>query len=124
MEKHRNFLRTLFLRYWRRRIYLEAMHWLKTVGCVTYSQNVEPLQDALERAMQANWWQSINGSRLLFWRWPPCWRRDARNGAIAFHKSYSPPVLRPVLHLSLNLIIYFNCACTKLIQTHKGRNRP
>jgi hypothetical protein len=24
----------------------------------------------------------------------------------------------------LNLIIYFNCACTKLIQTHKGRSRP
>jgi hypothetical protein len=24
----------------------------------------------------------------------------------------------------LNLVIYFNCACTKLIQTHKGRNRP
>jgi hypothetical protein len=26
--------------------------------------------------------------------------------------------------VKLNLIIYFNCACTKLIQTHKGRNRP
>jgi hypothetical protein len=24
----------------------------------------------------------------------------------------------------LNLIIYFNCACTKPILTHKGRNRP
>jgi ribosomal protein L30E len=26
--------------------------------------------------------------------------------------------------LKLNLIIYFNCACTKLIMTHKGQNRP
>jgi hypothetical protein len=37
------------------------------------------------------------------------------------------PVLISPLSLSkfikLNLIIYFNCACTKLIPTHKGRNR-
>jgi hypothetical protein len=67
-EQHRNVLRTFFLRCWRRRLYLEVMHWLKTAGRVTYSQNVEPLRDALERAMQANWWQSIDGSRILFWR--------------------------------------------------------
>jgi hypothetical protein len=42
------------------------MHWLRTAGRVTYSQNMEPLQDALERDMQANWWQIIDGSRLLF----------------------------------------------------------
>jgi hypothetical protein len=65
-ELHRNVLRTFFLRCWRRRLYLEAMHWLRTAGRVTYSQNMEPLQDALERDMQANWWQIIDGSRLLF----------------------------------------------------------
>jgi hypothetical protein len=47
MEQHLNVLRTFFLRCWRRRLYLEAMHWLKTAGHVTYSQNVEPLRDAL-----------------------------------------------------------------------------
>jgi hypothetical protein len=26
--------------------------------------------------------------------------------------------------IKLNFIIYFNCACTKLILTHKGHNRP
>jgi hypothetical protein len=43
MEQHRNVLRTFFLRCWRRPLYLEAMHWLKISGRVTYSQNVEPL---------------------------------------------------------------------------------
>jgi hypothetical protein len=94
MEQHRNVLRTFFLRCWRRRLYLEAMHWLKTAGRVTYSQNVEPLRDALERAMKANWWQSIDRSRIIFWRWPPCWRREARDGAITFHKIYPPSCLK------------------------------
>jgi hypothetical protein len=94
MEQHINVLRKFFLRCWRRRLYLEAMHWLKTAGRVTYSKNVEPLRDALESAMQANWWQRIDGSRLLFWRWPPCWRREARDGAIYFYKSYPPPCLK------------------------------
>jgi hypothetical protein len=44
--------------------------------------------------MQANWWQNIDGSRLLFWRWPQCWCCEARDGAIAFHKSYPPPCLK------------------------------
>jgi hypothetical protein len=94
IEKHQNVLITFLLRCWRRRLYLEAMHWVKTAGRVTYSQNVEPLRDALERAIQANWWQIIDGSRLLFWRWPQYWRREARDGAIAFHKSYPPPCLK------------------------------
>jgi hypothetical protein len=47
MEQHEKFLQTFFLRCWRRHLYLEAMHWLKTAGRVTYSQNVEPLRDAL-----------------------------------------------------------------------------
>jgi hypothetical protein len=71
MEQHRNILRTFFLRCWRQRLYLEAMYWLKTSGRVTYSKNVEPLRDALERDVQANWWQSIDGIRILFWRCPP-----------------------------------------------------
>jgi hypothetical protein len=94
MEQHRNIIRTFFLRCWRQRLYLEAMYWLKTSGRVTYSQDVEPLHDALERAVQANWWPRIDGIRLLFWRCPPCWRREARDGAIAFHKSYPPPCLK------------------------------
>jgi hypothetical protein len=53
-EQHQNVLRIFFLRCWRRRLYLEAMHWMKTSLRVTYYQNMEPLQDALERAMQVN----------------------------------------------------------------------
>jgi hypothetical protein len=32
--------------------------------------------------------------------------------------------IKLVSDIALNLIIYFNCACTKLIPTHKGPNRP
>jgi hypothetical protein len=40
------------------------------------------------------------------------------------HLSSAFILLIVVFLVKLNLIIYFNCACTKLILTHKGPNRP
>jgi hypothetical protein len=55
----------------------------------------------------------------------PLWKR----GFFKVFGTFLEPTHVSLLNLqtsqkTLNLIIYFICACTKLISTHKGRDRP
>lgn len=95
MEQAREMLRKTFFRRWRRRLVLEAARWLQSVEAQEeYKANQEALCDCIRRCANSTWWEWSDGSRLLFWRWPLAWRREARDGARGYHISYPEPKLR------------------------------
>jgi len=64
--------------FWRRRLTIEASQWYqaeKTDDEEQNKQNVQGLQDCIRRCSALTWWAWDDGSRLLFWRWPPIWHR-------------------------------------------------
>lgn len=95
MEEARAMLRKTFFRRWRRRLVLEAARWLQSEEAAEeYAENQEAICDCIRRCANSTWWEWTDGSRLLFWRWPRAWRREARDGARGYHKSYPQPNLK------------------------------
>ena len=88
------------LRYWKRRLYLEAIFWLKNKYPIEYNINVAVLYDALKQAMHSSWREWSYGSRFFFWRWPSLLTRESRDGYRVLHiyfplpklRFYSPPI--------------------------------
>ena len=87
-------VRNFLLQCWKRRLYLEAIHWLKNQYPIDYGINVAALYDALMRAVNYSWWGWLYGIRLFFWRWPYIWMKESIDGARAFHIYFPPPKLR------------------------------
>jgi hypothetical protein len=95
MELAREMLRKTFFWRWRRRLVLEVARWLKLDEAQEeYKVNQEALCDCVRRCANSTWWEWTDGSRLLFWRWPPAWQREARDGARGNHLSYPEPRLK------------------------------
>lgn len=99
MEQARQTLRAWLHRTWMRRLYLEATRWLSTPEAAPeFVHNRAAIMDCLERALWSSWWEWTDGSRLAFWRWPPVWRVEARDGAYPMHlhqprrRLHFPPV--------------------------------
>ena len=88
------------LQCWKRRLYLEAIRWLKIKDPIEYNTNVADLYDDLTRAMQFSWWKWLYGSWLFFWYCPSIRMNEARDDACAFYLYfplpklilYSPPI--------------------------------
>jgi hypothetical protein len=74
METDRQTIRKLLFRCWKQRLYLEAIKWLHTHGVGEYEVNIAAIYEALTHAFHSSWWEWLDGSRLLFWRWPSIWR--------------------------------------------------
>jgi hypothetical protein len=86
MESAREVLRKALFRKWRRRLVLEAARWLQSEEAQEeYTANQAALCDCIRRCAHSSWWEWTDGSRLLFWRWPQAWRREARDGARGYH---------------------------------------
>jgi hypothetical protein len=94
MDTARQTIRKLLFRCWMRRFYIEAIKWLQPDGGGEHEVNRAVIYGALTRAFHSSWWEWLDGSRLLFWRWPLMWREEARDGAKAFHKYFPPPCLK------------------------------
>jgi hypothetical protein len=94
METARQTIRKFLFSCWMRRFYLEAIKWLHTHGEGEYEVNRAAIYEAPTRAFHSSWWEWLDGSRLLFLRWPSIWREEARDGAKAFHKYFPPPCLK------------------------------
>ena len=47
-------------------------------------------RDAISRCCKSTFWEWDHGSRLLFWRWPKAFRKEARDGTRVFVKSALP----------------------------------
>lgn len=63
-----------------------GLNWFQNLPEHEKAANREPLRDCLERLTGASWFEWDDGSRLMFWEWPECWRLAARDG--------SPPRIR------------------------------
>lgn len=90
MEAARQAMRHFLWGLWYRRLYLEAMQWLREHPSEV---NREAILDCLLCCGQSNWWNWNEGSRLLFWRWPEIWFDEARDGAAGFHTKQPRPRL-------------------------------
>ena len=85
--KARNLLRCSCHSFWRLNLTREAITWLNTSPNSIPSEryiNVVVIIDCLTRAANSSFWDWLDGSRLLFWRWEHWWK-SARDGELLFH---------------------------------------
>ena len=95
LERARAVLRVFLLRVWKRTLCKEALRCLRgQVATDHYLRDRDGVVDCLTRCSNSSWWDWADGSRLLFWRWPLSWRREARDGARGFHFGRPRPRLR------------------------------
>ena len=86
LEQARAVLRVFLLRRWSRSLCREACRWLRGRDSLpSYQVDREAIVDCVTRCSNSTWWDWADGSRLLFWRWPPVWQSEARDGARGFH---------------------------------------
>jgi hypothetical protein len=87
------FFRHLTLRVWRRNIWKSFCRFMQKAFEDPWTEppedqaafdlwppTVEAARDCIRRCMVADWWEWLEGSRLLFWRWPhesQPWARDS-----------------------------------------------
>ena len=96
LEAARKTIRVNFLlRQWRRNILRECLRFLaqskQSSRQMDYARDLIAVREAVVRAANASWWEWHDGSRLFFWRWPPSWRKEARDRARAYHLIEPPP---------------------------------
>ena len=91
LEYARGIIRTFLWRCWIKRLVREALQWLRQN--IT-QENVIAIRDCVKRCALSDWWTWEHGSRLLFWRWPPVWINEARDGSPGFHFKQPRPQLR------------------------------
>jgi hypothetical protein len=91
MDRARDGLRRLLFGFWIRRC-REGCLWLKSEEAQSeLARNRDAMRDCVTRCANLTWWEWADGSRLLFWRWPAAWRREARDGAPGFPTGAPPP---------------------------------
>mmetsp|Transcript_14468 Transcript_14468/g.20830 ORF Transcript_14468/g.20830 Transcript_14468/m.20830 type:complete len:795 (+) Transcript_14468:3270-5654(+) len=93
----RDSLRAWCLRWWVRHITCEATQWLLTLSKLPadeYEANREGVRDCVLRCIKSSWWKWEGGSRLMFWQWPPLWRKEARDGARTYLLQKPEPRMR------------------------------
>jgi hypothetical protein len=92
MELARDGIRRLMFRFWIRRLRREASAWLQSGAArAELEANTAAVRDCVARCANSTWWEWADGSRLLFWRWPLAWRKEARDGAPGFHTGAPRP---------------------------------
>lgn len=99
MEEARKVIRDALHSRWVRRLTIEAAGYFASQvyeSPTERDRDREALLECIERCQNSTWWDWSDGSRLHFWRWPQVWRREARDGARAFHlKELSPRLTFP-----------------------------
>jgi hypothetical protein len=94
MEDARAMIRNFLHSRWVRRLTCEAA---KSFSSCSIGSDVEPkcdqeaFIDCLDRCSKSTWWEWIDGSRLLFWRWLPVWHHEAHYGLPGFHTASLTP---------------------------------
>jgi hypothetical protein len=102
MEQKRGVLRRWLHRMWYDRLCRDAKRFIqiqqKLKNLDEIKKDVDAVADCLVRARRSTWCEWNDGSRLFFWRWPECWREEARDGARFYHTSWPPqkPIARKI----------------------------
>jgi len=83
VERALDVLRTLGLRWWKRRTCRSFVKWYGQLegGTVEYRREVwDAGLDALKYVVNSGWWEWTGGSGILFWRWPLIYQDEIRIG--------------------------------------------
>lgn len=96
-------LRETVVRWWRLRLakeirsYMRMTHgdrWFRDEGTTEMQKDKKVLRDVLRKVQSADYWEWHSGSTLFFWRWPPDYRSQARDGVKIFVRSKLPSYRR------------------------------
>ena len=69
-------IRNFLLWFWKRRLYLETICWLKNQYTIEYDTRLDSLCYAFTQAMHFYWWEWLYGSWLFLWSRPSIlWRK-------------------------------------------------
>jgi hypothetical protein len=94
MEQKRGVLRRLLHRMWYDKLCRSARKFIQIQGKLkdldALRLDSDAISDCLTRARRSTWFVWDDRSRLFFWRWPECWREEARDGARFYHTSWPP----------------------------------
>jgi len=83
-------LRRFAVRWWAHYQTRQARKWLEDNADTVGRADAEGVEDCLRRCHATTYWSWNRGSRLMFWKFPPEWLADARDG-IPFWHSCPPP---------------------------------
>jgi hypothetical protein len=92
MESARDTIREkLAHRWWKKKILREGLNYLKTTEeGVEHERDKDAVRECVTRSANSTWFDWADGSRLYFWRWPDKWRKEARDGKVAWRKRIPP----------------------------------
>ena len=97
--------RKFFLRVYRRRLLtdcrrvLQRNHgrkwaFMRRRGNITLNNDLEALRDILWRTSVNSWFEYPGGSRLMYWRFPAKYQRQARDGVPVYFIEEGPTSMR------------------------------
>lgn len=86
----RNVLRRLVAKWWILHQEKLAMRWLEDMGSEATSEDIDAINDCMRHVKGCTYWTWSRGSRILFYKFPPEWRNDFRDG-VPFWKLTKPP---------------------------------
>ena len=99
-------LREAFLRVYRKRLWRDCQRLLRKThgkkwftmrrrGNVKLNHDLDAIRDILWRAAQNTWFEYPSGSRLLYWRFPIKYQRQARDGVPVYFIEEGPTSMKP-----------------------------
>jgi len=99
-------LREAFLRVYRKRLWRDCQRLLRKThdkkwftmhrqGNVKLNHDLDAIRDILWRAAQNTWFDYPSGSRLLYWRFPIKYQRQARDGVPVYFIEEGPTSMKP-----------------------------
>ncbi|KAL7532942.1 hypothetical protein ACHAXR_006517 [Thalassiosira sp. AJA248-18] len=83
-------LRRFAAKWWAYHQEQVAMRWIKSQGNRATKEDIDAINDCIRRAKGTTYWSWDRGSRIFFWKIPPEWREDFRDG-VRFWKLTKPP---------------------------------
>ena len=98
-------IRSFLLRQYRRRLYLDCIKELHTKmgrnwfemrrkGHDKLNVQLNAMRDILWRACENDWFEYPAGSRLLYWRWPKKYQKQARDGVPVYFLEEGPTEMK------------------------------
>lgn len=90
MARARNLLRRGVARWWIKHQERVAMKWIEDMGKEATQEDIQAINDCMRHIRGSTYWSWGRGSRILFYKFPPEWRNDFRDG-VPFWKVSTPP---------------------------------
>lgn len=86
----RDVLRRLAVKWWKSHQEAVAYKWLQDIGPTATQEDIEAVNDCMRRVKGCTYWSWERGSRIMFYKFPPEWRNDFRDG-VKWWRLTTPP---------------------------------